>query len=66
MKPGDFVWYKHQAPNLSLINDGAIYRVKRHRSYETFSLRTSPLEPEHRGGGEGYALREVIARFCEP
>lgn len=48
---------------LELINDGAAYRIKRQRDFMVWTLETSPLVAEDRGGGEGYALFEAIKRF---
>jgi len=50
---------------LELINDGASYRCKRQRDFMIWTLQTSPLLPEERGGGEVHALLEMVRRFCE-
>lgn len=55
-----------RAHGLELINDGASYRCKRQRDFMIWTLETSPLIPDARGGGEGYALQEMVRRFCEP
>lgn len=49
---------------IELINDGACYRAKRQRDFMIWTLETSPLIPENRGGGESHALWEIVARFC--
>lgn len=48
---------------LDLINDGSVFRVKTPH-FEYYTLKTSPLIPEERGGDEGYALIEAVMRFC--
>jgi hypothetical protein len=48
---------------MELINDGGCYRAKRGRDFMIWTLETSPLVPEERGGGEGHALAEIVRRF---
>ena len=50
---------------LELINDGAVYRLKRQRDFTLWTLGVSPLIAEERGGGEAHALQEAVRRFCE-
>jgi hypothetical protein len=49
---------------IELVNDGASYRAKRQRDFMIWTLETSPLVPEERGGGEPNALWEIVSRFC--
>jgi hypothetical protein len=48
---------------LELINDGAVYRIKRQRDFMVWTLGVSPLVAEERGGGESHALLEAVRRF---
>lgn len=48
---------------LELVNDGACYRAKRQRDFMIWTLETSPLIPEERGGGDANALWEMYCRF---
>jgi hypothetical protein len=54
-----------RANGIELVNDGASYRAKRGRDWMIWTLETSPLIAETRGGGEGQALMEIVRRFCE-
>lgn len=53
-----------KAHGLELVNDGAVYRIKRQRDFMVWTLMASPLTAEERGGSEPNALIEAIKRFC--